>query len=188
MQMSARENYLTTEVMTATPQKLQLLLIEAAMRSVEFARQHIDDADYGPACEAIIRAEQIISEMLATLNHESGSDLVKKVASVYLFVFRMLMEANQEHNVAKLDDAMKVLEVERETWKQVCDKVTAEQASGVAPGGQEASPSIPATPTPASRPQASISPLPSNSTLDLAEMAAMLPVEDPPSSGFSLEA
>ena len=33
MTPSARENYLSTETLTAAPQKLQLLLVEAAIRS-----------------------------------------------------------------------------------------------------------------------------------------------------------
>ena len=38
MQASAQSNYLETEVMTAPPQKLQLMLVEAAIRSAERAR------------------------------------------------------------------------------------------------------------------------------------------------------
>jgi len=39
MDASAHESYLVTEVMTATPQKLQLMLIDAAIRSAEKARR-----------------------------------------------------------------------------------------------------------------------------------------------------
>ena len=123
MESSARESYLVTEVMTATPQKLQLMLIEAALRSAERARQRWRTQDDEQACEALIHAQQIISELLAGLDREVDSDLVKKVASIYLFVFRTLMEANGERSEEKLNDAIRVLQVERETWRQVCERL-----------------------------------------------------------------
>lgn len=120
MQPSAQESYLATEVMTATPQKLQLILIEAAIRSAQRARQKWQAQEDDEACEALIHAQQILGEMLASLNREVDTRLVEKVAAVYLFVFRSLMEANYERSEQKLDDAVRVLQVERDTWQQVC--------------------------------------------------------------------
>ncbi len=120
MATSAREEYLTTEVMTATPQKLQLMLIDAAIRSAERGKKYLQDDDNEKACEEILHAQEIVGEMLGGLNEEVAPDLVKKVASVYLFVFRSLMEASHERDGEKLDKALRVLQTERETWRQVC--------------------------------------------------------------------
>jgi len=123
MSTSARESYLVTEVMTATPQKLQLMLIEAAIRSTERARQQWRDDDNEQAIESVIRAQEIIGELLAGLDQEVEGDLTKKVAAIYLFVFRTLMEASFDRDEQKLDDALEVLAIERETWRQVCEKL-----------------------------------------------------------------
>jgi len=123
MQSSASESYLVTEVMTATPQKLQLMLIEAAIRSAQRARQNWQAQEEEQAGEAILHAQQVVGEMIAALDQETDSELVKKVAAVYLFVFRSLMEANFRRDENKLDDALRVLEIERATWRQVCDKL-----------------------------------------------------------------
>jgi flagellar protein FliS len=127
MQCSARENYLVTDVMTATPQKLQLMLIEAAIRSARRAREKWAAGDDPQASEALIHAQEVVGEMLAGLNRGVDTDLVQRVASVYLFVFRNLMQANHERNEKKLDDALKVLEIERETWRQVCQQLGSRQ-------------------------------------------------------------
>jgi len=127
MQCSARENYLVTDVMTATPQKLQLMLIEAAIHSVRRAREKWAAGDDARASEALTHAQEVVGEMLAGLNREVATDLIQKVASVYLFVFRNLMEANHERNESKLDDALRVLEIERETWRQVCQQLGSRQ-------------------------------------------------------------
>ena len=121
---SPRENYLSTEVMTATPQKLQLMLIEAAIRSTQIGLQKLQEGKDDEAVEALIHAQQVVGEMLAGLNQEVDSELVKKVAAVYLFVFRTLMEANYEQDEKKLNEVLKVLKVERETWQKVCKQLT----------------------------------------------------------------
>lgn len=122
MEGSAREQYLVAEVMTATPQKLQLMLVEAAIRFAGRARQLWAERKDEEAAEALIRAQDVVGQMLASLDRESSLPLVRKVAAVYLFVFRCLMEANCQRDERKLDDALKVLEEERETWRQVCEK------------------------------------------------------------------
>jgi len=123
MSTSARESYLVTEVMTATPQKLQLMLIEAAIRSTERARQQWRDDDNEQAIESVIRAQEIMGELLAGLDQEVEGDLTKKVAAVYLFVFRTLMEASFDRDEQKLDDVLEVLAIERDTWRQVCEQL-----------------------------------------------------------------
>jgi flagellar protein FliS len=131
MQTSARENYLVTQVLTAPPQKLHLMLLEAAIRSARLARQKWQSGENEAGCEALIRAQEIVSQLLAGLNREVAPELIQRVAGVYLFVFRSLIEANLRHDEKKLDDAVRVLEEERKTWQEVCAKVGADRESGL---------------------------------------------------------
>jgi len=123
MNAQAHENYLTTEVMTATPQKLQLMLIEAALRLGREAVDGWEKGDDEAAGEALVRCQQIISELLCGLRPEQDTELVRRVASVYLYIFRSLSAAHVERDAKKVTDAMSVLEVERETWREVCEKL-----------------------------------------------------------------
>jgi flagellar secretion chaperone FliS len=123
----AGSNYLETEVMTATPQRLQLMLIEAAIRMTSQARWHFEQKNVQAAFTPIVRAQQIMAELLSGLRTEdSKNGLAHRVAGVYVFIYRTLVAANLEHSVAKLDDALRVLEVERETWRRVCEILGAE--------------------------------------------------------------
>lgn len=132
MDFSVRNQYLNAEVMTATPQKLQLMVVEAAIRSCEKARAFWREDDRGAACEALIHAQACMGELLGSLNTDSDADLVGKMASVYLFIFRRLIEANNNADEAMLDEALRVLHAERETWRKVCEKFTAGPAAGSA--------------------------------------------------------
>lgn len=130
MNQSVRENYLMTDVMTATPQKLQLMLIEAAIRAGEQTRQLWKQEKLDDACETMIKCQRLVTELLCGLNPEVNRELVRKAASVYLFVFRRLSEAQLSRNEELLCEAMSVLEVERETWRQVCEQLGTRREEG----------------------------------------------------------
>lgn len=90
----AGTDYLETEVMTATPQRLQLMLINAAIRSASQGRNCLEQKNNQAALAPILRAQRIVAELLTGLNPESKDGLVQRVAGVYLFIYRSLIAAN----------------------------------------------------------------------------------------------
>lgn len=150
MQASFGDRYLESEVLTASPQRLHLLLIEAAVRYIERTRAAWQRQDRETAFESLTKAQQIVAEMLAAMKMDTAPDLVKQVAAIYTFVYRTLVEAGLKQDEKLLDDALRVLHIERETWLEVCRKV------GTGGGNDEASLSTAASPaeTSASQPAA----------------------------------
>ncbi len=129
----AQDSYLTTAVMTATPQKTQLMLIEGAIRFGQRARHQWDAGEEEAACESLIRAQEIVGHILCNLESSPDRDLARKVASIYVFVFRSLAAANYRRDAEKLEDALRVLGVERETWRQVCEQAGNAKGDGSTP-------------------------------------------------------
>ena len=133
MSASVRDDYLNAEVMTAAPQKLQLMLIEGAIRQAELGRECWRTDKLEDATEALIRSQQIVTELLCSLDPTQDSEVANKVAGIYLFVFRSLVAAQLERDEKKLDEALSVLRVERETWQQVCEKLGTTRQPGETP-------------------------------------------------------
>ena len=138
MSVSSPGRYIETEVMTASPQKLQLMMIDAAIRFAKRAKLHWEADEDEKACDVLIRAQQVMGELLGGLNREASPQLVGKIASVYVFVFRNLLEAALERDVDKIDGAIKVLEAEQETWRQVCQKLADEKQTETGPNATAA--------------------------------------------------
>lgn len=132
MATMAQDQYLTTEVMTATPQKLHLMLIEGAIRWAERARQLRRGGDEENASRALVNAQRIVMEMIVGIKQETARDLAQKVSSVYWFIYRSLVDANVRRDEKNLDDAVKLLHSEQETWQQVCQQL------GSSPAAQQA--------------------------------------------------
>ncbi|MGO8749540.1 MAG: flagellar export chaperone FliS [Thermoguttaceae bacterium] len=123
MSATARDTYRTTEILTATPQRLQLMLIEGAIQFSLRARQYWSANQPAKATEALVQAQKIMRELIGGLDVKSQSDLVRRVAAIYNFVHLSLIEASCRKDEAKLAGAIRVLEIERETWRQVCAKL-----------------------------------------------------------------
>ena len=118
----ARQNYLQAEVQTATPQKLQLMLIEAAIKNIYRTKKAWDEEKFETGFDSLSLAQDIIAEILSPVDKEGNPDLAGKIASIYVFIFRCLAEGGMSQNQQKLDDALQVLNAERETWRLVCEK------------------------------------------------------------------
>jgi len=122
MHSDPRSSYLEAQVLTATPQKLRYMLIEAALGA---ARQavHCWDEELEPQAKiALIRCREIISELLAAIKTEE-SELARSVTDLYLFLYKTLAEAQLHRDQTKVNGVIKVLEIERETWREVCEQM-----------------------------------------------------------------
>ncbi|HET6878621.1 MAG TPA: flagellar export chaperone FliS [Pirellulales bacterium] len=131
------DRYFESQVFTATPQRLQLMLIDGALQYARRALQHWQAGRIYEGGEAVIGCQQIVVELLRGLRPEVAPELVGKVASLYNFVFQSLIDAGRERDAGKLNDAIGVLEIERETWRQVCERLG---SSLETPSPQENSP------------------------------------------------
>jgi len=137
MSETLTESYLVNKVLTATPEKLQLILIEAAISAAERAKHHWQAKDDEKACEALVRAQEIVGELLAGLNHNVDPPLVRRVAGIYAFVLQRLVEASLQRDPKGIDDAVRVLRIERDTWQQVCQKMAAQRHAAQCHAGQQ---------------------------------------------------
>ncbi len=120
MHEEAPTAYLEAAVQTATPQKLQLMLIEGAIRFATEAKENWCEPVSYELLEATRRCQSIIAELYGGIRQES-SEVAKKTADLYLFLYREIVDVLAEHDPKKLDGVLEILEIERETWRQLCD-------------------------------------------------------------------
>jgi flagellar protein FliS len=115
-------HYLQSQVMSATPQKLRLLLIEGAIRFARKSLESWEDNDPELAVQSLARCRNIVSELLSGVRLDQSA-LTSSVAAVYLFLSRSLIEAQLQNDRRKVEESISVLEIERETWRLVWEKM-----------------------------------------------------------------
>lgn len=132
MNPQAAQNYLKAKVLTATPEQLQMMLFDGALRFGEQARQALVAKKYDESFEAISRVQRIVMELRVSLKRELFPELCDRLAGIYTYVYKKLVEANVEHKVEALDEATKLLKFQRETWAMLLDKLSKDKAAKAA--------------------------------------------------------
>lgn len=132
MAPNIRDTYLAAEVFAAPPQKLQLMLIEGAIRLVHLADQRWKAGNLKAGDEALDQCQEIVIEVVSKLRAGQTPQIALRVAQVYLFVLRSLVVARQQRNFKNLADALKVLESERENWRQICQAMASSREPSAA--------------------------------------------------------
>lgn len=123
MTHGASEEYLRNAVFTATPEQLHLMLYDGAIRFVRQAGEALRRKDFETSCDKLLRAQKIITEMKSGLRPDVHPELCEQMAGLYQFVYWRLVDANLRHDEAAIDDALRILEFQRETWRMLVEKV-----------------------------------------------------------------
>ncbi len=111
--------YLENQVLGADPLTLVRLLYEAAMKSLLEARGHFHDGAIPERSAAITKAMQIVVELQASLEFGRGGEIAQALALLYAYIQERLVEANGQKNPAALDEALRLLTILYEGWKEV---------------------------------------------------------------------
>lgn len=138
---STPEIYLEMQVNSATPQRLRLMLIEAALRHARRAAELWSEGQFDVALESIIRCREIVGELIAGIDQDA-SPLASQVACVYVFLYSSLVEIQQTRDVHRLAAIVRVLSEERETWRQLCEQLPDRIAAPSAGFREELAPAI----------------------------------------------
>ena len=134
--------YLRDAVMTANPEQLQLMLYDGAIRFALQARDAIEKKDFENMYLRLTRSQNIVLEMLNGLNRDTNPGLCGRMAAIYNFIYRKLVDACVHRRVEEIDDAVRLLRMERETWQLLVNKILqtrqADPAAGKPPTNSSA--------------------------------------------------
>jgi len=108
--------YRKTQILTAAPAELLVLLYNAALCFCDQARTRMAEKKYEESHDLLVRAENVVLELSSGLRKEVYPELVKNLAKLYEFIFYRLVEANVSHNPKCIEDAAQLLTMLRDTW------------------------------------------------------------------------
>ena len=130
MTTTAPNSYLRDAILTATPEQLQLMLYDGAIRFASQGRDALVVKDFETSYERLSRAQAIIIEMENGLRPEVNPEICERMAAIYRFLYRKLVDASVKQDPSAIADALKVLHLERETWVMLMDKISEARAEG----------------------------------------------------------
>lgn len=123
----AGNEFLETEVMTASPAKLRRMTVQFALTNINRA---IDDAQKSGGVqktEATLNVREALGELLSGIK-PSQDALPRQVADMYVFMLQWLTAAEADGDQEKLIDIRRVLEIELDTWDEVLRSTALEKS------------------------------------------------------------
>ncbi len=126
------QTYRNNSVSTASPGELTLMLYNGCLKFIHIAKRAITDKNVEVKNTNIQKAQNIISELMVTLN--TDLEVSKNMLHLYDYMNRRLMDANIKNDSAILDEVEGLVTEFRDTWKQVIQTNRQKQHAGL--GGQ----------------------------------------------------
>lgn len=127
--------YKQTEVNTANQGKLIVMLYDGAIKFLNIAIENMEPKTYDVVNNNILKAQDIISELMVSLNMKDGGEISNNLFSLYVYFKKRLIEANIQKDSEILKEIIKLLSELREAWDQISakesnnDKVSAAKGS-----------------------------------------------------------
>jgi flagellar protein FliS len=116
---SGHDAYLESRVLAADPVELVSLLYEACTQAVREARCYLAAGQIAERSREINKACAIVIELATSLDHERGGEISQRLALLYDYMERRLLQANMQQSDAPLADVLGLLTTLSEAWAGV---------------------------------------------------------------------
>ena len=97
------KQYQTSNITTASQEKLMILLFDGAIQFLQKAKTAIEEKDLKTRSENITAARNILRELMRTIDLENGNDVAKRLFRLYNRMASDLIKANVQKNSEKID-------------------------------------------------------------------------------------
>ncbi len=121
-QKNPYSQYKKTEIDTANQGKLIVMLYDGAVKFLNVALENMDLKTYDVVNTNIIKAQDIITELLVSLNMKDGGEISTNLFNLYVYFKKKLLEANIEKNSDKINEVIDHLKTLRNAWDKISAK------------------------------------------------------------------
>lgn len=113
---------LETQLESASPHKLVVMLFDGALVAIANAQRHMENKEIAAKGMAISKAIDIIANGLqASLDMESGGAIAAQLEALYEYMGHRLLQANLRNDVAALKEVAGLLQEIKSAWEQIAD-------------------------------------------------------------------
>lgn len=118
---SRADAYRANSVGTASPARLVGMLYDGVLAGLVRAERALGDQNLNAAHDELIRCQDIVAELAASLDVGSGGEVASGLASLYEFCQRQLVEANLRKDASSLGPVVSVFQELREAWLAIVE-------------------------------------------------------------------
>ena len=120
MNAQAYDQYKKTNIESVGLGKLLLMLFEGAIRNIDSAKKAILDKDINLTHNLIIKTQNIILELISSLNMEY--EISNQIFNLYEFMYYQLVIANAQKDIKVLDEVRDLFCEFHDVWEEASKK------------------------------------------------------------------
>lgn len=124
--------YRTLQISTASTGDLVVLLYDGAVQTLILAEQALEARQWAEATRQLIQAQKIVLELNNGIDLERGGELAAQLRRLYLYMYRVLVQASCEKSVEQVRHVRTLLDQLRAAWRAVVKGEPAPQIHGAA--------------------------------------------------------
>ncbi|MCD6363809.1 MAG: flagellar export chaperone FliS [Synergistetes bacterium] len=129
--MKAYEQYRQMQIQTAKPEQLLLMLYDGAINFLKKAKVAIEEKNIEEAHTSLIRAQDILAELMSSLNMDVG-EIALNLFRLYEYMHYRLVEANVRKDIEPIDEVLGLFQGLKEAWEEAIKKLREEKKAEVA--------------------------------------------------------
>ena len=114
--MKAHRQYQKTQIETASPTRLIVLLYDGAIRFGTLALEAMQAGNIEEQHNNLLRVQAIVSELMSSVDREAGGDVALNLIRIYVHSMEQLIHANLNDDAAALEGVLVQLSELREAW------------------------------------------------------------------------
>jgi len=131
--------YRRTQIETASKEQLLIMLYDGAIHylkraKVRMAEEPATEESLTEKTNLILKAQDIILELMAALDMDNGGEIAKSLFGLYEYMNWRLNQANIRREVAALNEVVTLLSDLRQTWDEAIQKAQRESAGPATSG------------------------------------------------------
>lgn len=116
MSHNGHDAYLEGRILSADPIELVRMLCQGCSNAVRDARRRLAEGDIAGRSRAISNAYEILAELTSSLDSTRGGEIAGRLALLYDYMQRRLLDANLQQADAPLAEVLALLATLTEAW------------------------------------------------------------------------
>jgi flagellar protein FliS len=116
------QSYRKTNITTSDPVRLVIMCYEGAIDSLKLAKEKIKEKDYEKKAKAIIKAQDIIEELICSLDFEKGGEIANNLESLYNYMLRRILQGDLNKDVGPIDEVIGMFSELLSAWQEVSSR------------------------------------------------------------------
>lgn len=123
--------YRQTRVKTASQGRLIVMLYEEAVKQLDIALDEMNKPrkKLDKVHNSIVKTQDIITELMASLDFEKGGDIAQNLYNLYMFFNQQLLDANMNKESSALKDIRDMMAELRDAWTSIEGQAASGQTS-----------------------------------------------------------